>query len=118
MTADEFRALALALPGAVEKSHMGHPDFRVGERIFATLGPRDTWGVVKLPIPDQMALVAMDGETFEPSAGAWGAKGWTKVRLAAAEASVVGRALEAAWREMAAGPARPTRKKKSRAKSA
>jgi hypothetical protein len=90
MTADEFRALALALPGAVEKSHMGHPDFRVGERIFATLGPRDTWG----------------------------AKGWTKVRLAAAEASVVGRALEAAWREMAAGPARPTRKKKSRAKSA
>ena len=70
MTADEFRALALALPGAVEKSHMGHPDFRVGERIFATLGPRDTWG----------------------------AKGWTKVRLAAAEASVVGRALEAAWR--------------------
>ena len=28
MTADQFRELALSLPGAAEASHMGHPDFR------------------------------------------------------------------------------------------
>ena len=39
MTANEFRGLALALPEAVESSHMDHPDFRVRGKIFATLGP-------------------------------------------------------------------------------
>ena len=34
---DTFRRLALALPGAVESSHMGAPDFRINGRIFATL---------------------------------------------------------------------------------
>jgi hypothetical protein len=36
--ATEFRRLALSLPAAVEGAHMGHADFRVGGRIFATLG--------------------------------------------------------------------------------
>ncbi len=39
MTADEFRKLALALPEATESAHMSHPDFRVRNKIFATLGP-------------------------------------------------------------------------------
>ena len=52
MTADEFRGLALDLPEAVEGAHMGHPDFRVGGKIFASLGPDEAWGMVKLP-PDQ-----------------------------------------------------------------
>jgi hypothetical protein len=30
VTPDDFRQLALAVPGAVEASHMNHPDFRVG----------------------------------------------------------------------------------------
>ncbi len=29
MTVDAFRRTALALPGAMENAHMGHPDFRV-----------------------------------------------------------------------------------------
>ena len=49
MTADEFRRIALSLPEAVEIGHMGHPDFRVRKKIFATLGyPDDAWGMVKL----------------------------------------------------------------------
>ena len=40
MTADDFRRITLALEGAVEKAHMGHPDFRVNGRIFATSTPR------------------------------------------------------------------------------
>ena len=34
-SADDFRRLALAFPGAEEREHMGHPDFRVGGKIFA-----------------------------------------------------------------------------------
>ena len=48
VTADAFRRLALSLPEAVEGSHMGHADFRVCGKIFATLGPDETWGMVKL----------------------------------------------------------------------
>jgi hypothetical protein len=39
MTADEFREIALSFDGTEEKSHMQHPDFRVGGKVFATLGP-------------------------------------------------------------------------------
>jgi hypothetical protein len=53
MTAAEFRRLALSLPGVEESAHMDHPDFRVGGKIFATLGyPDKSWGMVKL-FPDQ-----------------------------------------------------------------
>jgi hypothetical protein len=37
VTADKARALALALPEAVEQDHHGRPSFRVGGKIFATL---------------------------------------------------------------------------------
>ena len=37
MTPADFRKLALALPEAEERTHMNHPDFRVGGKIFATL---------------------------------------------------------------------------------
>ena len=37
MNGDDFRHLALALEGTVEGAHMGHADFRVGGRIFASL---------------------------------------------------------------------------------
>jgi hypothetical protein len=48
MTPDEYRRLALSLPEAVEGEHMNHPDFRVRNRIFATLWPNQNRGVVKL----------------------------------------------------------------------
>jgi hypothetical protein len=41
MSSNRFRLIALGLSGVVEGSHQGHPDFRVGKRIFATLGYPD-----------------------------------------------------------------------------
>src|ERR1700740_1614505 len=53
MTAEEFRKMALSLPEASEAAHMGHPDFRVGGKIFATLSPPGQgWAMVKLT-PEQ-----------------------------------------------------------------
>src|SRR5438132_9379666 len=101
MTADEFRSLALSLPEASEAAHRDHPDFRVRGKIFATLGPDETWGMVKLT-PDQQALfVRREPDAFRPFPGAWGRRGCTKVCLAAAEELTVRQALTAAWRNTA-----------------
>lgn len=101
MTADTFRRLALRLPGASESEHMGHPDFRVGGKVFATLGPDEDWGMVKLTRDMQASLVRTDPEVFQPFNGAWGRRGCTKVCLASAKTATVRQALTAAWRNTA-----------------
>ena len=101
MTADEFRSLALDLPEASEGAHVKHPDFRVGGRIFATLGPDGDWGMVKLT-PDQQAFyVRTEPAVFRPFNGTWGRRGCTKVTLAVAQELTVRQALAAAWRNTA-----------------
>ncbi len=97
MIADEFRALALELPEAIESAHMGHPDFRVGGKIFATLGPGEAWGMVKLTPEQQQTMVAAAPRAFEPIAGAWGRRGATKVRLELVTANLAQQALLSAW---------------------
>jgi len=98
MTADEFRELALSLPGAVESSHMNHPDFRAHGKIFATLGyPDATHGMVKLNPQDQKHFVTAHPEAFTPVKGAWGLQGSTSVRLSAARPEVLAAALDLAW---------------------
>ena len=101
MTADEFRTLALNLPQATEKSHMGPPDFRVVGKIFATLGPDEMWGMVKLTPEQQASFVRIDSAVFHPANGAWGRGGATIVRLRDADALVVEEALKMAWRNTA-----------------
>ena len=98
MTPNQFRRLALSFPEAVEDSHMGHPDFRVRQKIFATLGPKEAWGMVKVPPEDQAVLIRTEPEVFEPIQGAWGRRGCTKVHLKAASEPSVRQALERAWR--------------------
>ena len=74
------RKILLSLPDTQEGAHMGHPDFRVGSRIFASLAPRKkNIAVVKLSIANQMALLQMDPEAF--SLNGWSRQGWTNVHL-------------------------------------
>jgi hypothetical protein len=90
--------MALALPEAVEFSHMQHPDFRVGGRIFATLGhPSSEWAMVKLTPDDQELFVQLDPKGLEPVPGGWGRQGATRVLLKSARKGVVRDALQAAW---------------------
>ena len=105
MTPGEFRRLALSLPEAREAGHMGHPDFRVGGRIFATLGyPDQAWGMVKLTPEQQEAFVEAKPTVFVAVKGGWGRKGATNVGLGPAGAKEVQLALATAWRNVA--PAR------------
>lgn len=93
------RRIALACPEAVEGAHMGHPDFRVGRRIFMTLWPAKKRAVLKLPPADQHALVQMDPEAF--SVGGWGRRGYTVVDLTRVNAAQLRVLADAAWRTAA-----------------
>jgi hypothetical protein len=102
MTPDAFRRLALGLPEAAEVGHMGHPDFRVRGKVFATLGyPDDGHGMVKLTPEQQEAFVSAEPAVFAPVKGGWGRGGATTVRLRAARAKSLRVALAAAWRNVA-----------------
>ena len=71
MKAEDFRRVALSLPEASESAHVGHPDFRVGGKIFATLGyPNDEFGVAMLSPEQQEEFVRKDPESFAPANGA------------------------------------------------
>ncbi len=101
MTADDYREMALSLPEAVESAHMNHPDFRVRKKIFATLGPDKTWGMVKLTPEQQAQYMQAEPGVFSPASGAWGAGGATIVQLEAADPVTVRQAMIAAWRNTA-----------------
>jgi hypothetical protein len=102
MTAKVFRRIALSLPDAIEASHLGHPDFRVGKKIFASLGYPDAgFAMVKLTPEQQAILVGAEPKIFVPVAGGWGRRGCTNVRLAAADAVTLNSALAMAWRNVA-----------------
>jgi hypothetical protein len=102
MTPDGFRNLALMLPQSHESLHNNHPDFRVGKRVFATLGyPDPTWGVVKLTPAQQVCFVALRPKIFVPVKGGWGARGSTNVKLSSATRAAVWPALVEAWKNTA-----------------
>jgi hypothetical protein len=112
MTPAGFRRIALALDDAVEEAHHGHPDFRVGGRIFATLGyPDKKHGMVVLTPEQQQRFVGDHPGVCVPAAGAWGAQGCTTVRLAGIEEEALGEALTLARQKAAAtGPTRAAKK--------
>jgi hypothetical protein len=98
MKTADFRRIALSLEGAVEGSHMGAPDFRVGGRIFATLASEDQgYGNLMLTPEQQAEFVRELPEVFLPIHGGWGRMGMTHIRLAQASEDVLAGALRAAW---------------------
>ena len=115
MSSDDFRRIALGLANAVEGAHMGHPDFRVHGRIFATLHSDHLSGMVKLTPDQQHRFGRENPETFVPENGAWGRGGCTAVRLDSADEDTLGEAMTLAWQNIAskaaAKRARPPRKR-------
>jgi len=105
MTEDGFRRLALGFPEAIESAHMGHPDFRVNKKIFATLHhPGAGWGMVRLTPEQQRRAMEAAPDAFVPCNGAWGRQGATNVNLKVVKKGALQRALMLAWRNVA--PAR------------
>lgn len=81
---------------------MNHADFRIANKIFATLGyPDANWAMVKLTPEQQEIVVASEPDTFKPAAGAWGRKGSTHILLAKLDAATAASVLRMAWENVA-----------------
>ena len=75
MTAADFRRIALSMPEAVEGSHFGNADFRVGGKIFATLAlEKEGYGVLLLNLEQQAGMVGDEPKVFSPVRGAGAVK--------------------------------------------
>jgi hypothetical protein len=100
ISAAQFRELALSLPEATEGSHFENADFRVRNRIFATLR-EDGRAVVKLTPDEQQLLMETMPGRLAPVPGGWGQKGWTRLDLGAFSTDEARHVLTIAWRNVA-----------------
>jgi hypothetical protein len=114
VTDADFRRIALGMNDVVESAHMGHPDFRVHGRIFATLHSDLKFGMVALTPDQQREFVERHPAVFTPEPGAWGRQGSTAVRLDAVDEETAGEALTLARQNVAAKAVRKRPKGKSR----
>ena len=80
---------------------MGHPDFRVGGRIFATLWPDERRAVIVVGPEEQEMLVETKPAAFMPVPGGWGRRGATNVVLTRVDAATLRVAMTLAWRRRA-----------------
>jgi len=86
---------------------MRHPDFRVGGRIFATIGwPDQAWGMVKLTPEQQAEFIKAAPKVFIPVSGKWGLKGSTNVRLSEVDKATLNAALTTAWQNVVLMPSK------------
>jgi hypothetical protein len=104
LSSKDFRRIALGMKGAIESAHMGHPDFRINNRIFSTLHHDADYGMVKLTPDEQRAFMRAHPSAFTPESGAWGLQGCTRVRIDAVDEDTLGEAMTLAWRAASAKP--------------
>src|ERR1041385_7781187 len=98
MNASDFRRIALSLARAEQGSHMGSVDFRVGEKIFATLAHEKLgYGNLIISPELQAELIRRSPALFLPVAGGWGRMGATRVALAETREADLKAALQTAW---------------------
>ena len=109
MTHHDFRRIALALVGALEGSHMGHPDFRVTNKIFASIHPELKSAMVKLTPDQQKTFITEHPKSYAPETGAWGRSGCTRVNLGTVDEDSLGQALTLAWQNIAQPKPAPKR---------
>lgn len=95
------RKAALSLPEAEEKSHFDIPDFRVKNKIFATLHLDKNYMMIKLSPVDQSVFCSFSRETVFPVPGGWGKKGATFFNLKKVKKSMLLDALRCAWQNTA-----------------
>ena len=101
MTANDFRRIALEMDGAIERSHLNHPDFRAGGKIFATIHLERRQGMVKLTPEQQERLIREHPGVFHAATGMEGRQGSTMISFAAASEDEVGEALALARENLA-----------------
>ena len=97
LTEAQARTLVLSLPEATEGAHMGHPDFRVRKKIFASFSHDRRMMNMKVDSTALEMMVRADPETFKD---VWGGR-WIGVRLARIGKKDLKGLLMDAWRATA-----------------
>ena len=92
----DFRRLALALPGTVEAPHFDRAAFKV-VRIYATLASDGLTANLKFTPDEQEFKCLLAPEAFSAIPNAWGRQGWTQVLLERLTPDELGTALAMAW---------------------
>lgn len=97
ITSALVRRLALALPEAFESSHFSRPDFRVRNKIFASLPADGKTVVLRLAPANVDALISADPVAFW---NAWRGR-WLGVRLDRIALPLLRDLVADAWRTVA-----------------
>ncbi len=96
VSAERARALALALPQAVEAPHMHRVAFRTPRKIFATMGAAAP-DMTLMFDPDLRDFYCEQApEIFSPVPGGWGRMGMTACDLNRVDEATLRSALQAA----------------------
>lgn len=104
MTVDEFRALALSLPYAIEKPHFDRASFRVDAprgKTVATLLESNATANVFLSVEEQEMLIGAEPSVFSKVPNKWGDKGATTIQLSEVDETTALSALKMSWRHAA-----------------
>src|SRR6476469_8982040 len=101
VTTTTARQLALSLPEAEEKKHFHLPDFRVKNKIFASIHEDKNLVMVKLNAIEQSVFCSFDKTIIYPVPGGWGKKGATFVNLKKVKKEMLMDALLCAWKTVA-----------------
>jgi len=101
VTVAAARQLALSLPETEEKSHFETPDFRVKNKIFATIKADKQLMMVKLSAVDQSVFCSFDTTVIYPVPGGWGRQGATYIELKKVKKAMLLDALTTAWKNVA-----------------
>lgn len=96
VSSDQFREIALALPGVEEKPHFDRAAFKA-RVIFATLHEPSHTANLKLSEVDQ-SIFREFGEAIYPVPNKWGQQGWTTFELSRVPEELVKDAMETAYR--------------------
>jgi hypothetical protein len=97
----DVRRIALSLPEVSEAAHFDLTSFRVGKKIFCTMGENRPPIMLKLEPEDQANLVADDPARIEPVPGYWGRKGATFVRFETLDEERLASLMRLAWATVA-----------------
>ena len=107
MTPDDFMDLAAGIgPDVQRKPVLDTVQYRVGAKVFATLGwPAEGWAVVKLNAGDQRKALATSN-AFAREPGRRRNSGVTLIHLKTVDPAMLAEVLGAAWRQAYLGSGR------------
>ena len=109
MDSQTVRAMALDMPGTVEKEHFGRPSYSVKKKTYITLWSAEQRAVMKMTPQQQAAFCEEHPDAFVPVQHALGKHGWTSVHMGDISERLFRYVVDLAWRNVAPKWLIPTR---------